>query len=367
MGNSLSNEANKYINDMKKYHNYHSMIFMNVREEYFPKIIEEIKNNREIKSLLINFSDKDGYFNFDFINYLHDLRELTIEKNNNENNINVDFSQVNENRNVSKLEVYGKFEKLNKFIKFPNLTHLSLKYCQLNNEDFYFIENFNYLRELNLEGNSITSLSSFFEKLKKLEILNVSDNSIGKINFSSNKITCLYLDHNPLVNLNFLKNFPNLNKLSIKYCNLKNLKNISLGNNLAILDAGYNHFDNESNCLEEISSLKKLLELNLDDCFIHEINFILPGSIKILDILSNFLNNYSFLSELYELEELNISYNDLSKLDFSYFKNLKKLYYINAKQSSKRKEEELIKKIKNIFCEGEIGASIEFNHKKIEV
>lgn len=226
------------------------------------------------------------------------------------------------------------------------------------------------LIELNLSNNLIDFVEeNAFEGLKKLKILDLSENKLTKISGNFPQISELLLTGNSLTEiaivapqiknldlsdndlLNFEKlaeNFPQMQKLlsinlaqnwlkNVKFPPLESLKTLNLAHNeIKIIEENEKPFENLANLeflslagnfmtnmgshsLDGLENLQKL-DLNTNHLEFLEIS---SNSLKILNLNDNKFTNLTKFPE--SLEILTLSRNLLQNLEFEGLKNLKEL------------------------------------------
>lgn len=223
------------------------------------------------------------------------------------------------------------------------ITNLSLITSRLSQIQNILLQ-FQNISELCLNGSNAISgnfISSFFKKLKKLDISNthfksyqfindlrelvelkLSNNGISDISFLNTlkKLEILDIGHNKISNLKSIESLKNLFILDIHTNNIRELKHLNSLENLKILAAD----GNKINDLTGIEGLYNLTDLYLGMNNISELNGLRRlTSIESLYLSINNINDISSLVELKQLKSLDLSKNRIS--DFSCLRELKEL------------------------------------------
>ncbi|KAB5514753.1 hypothetical protein DKX38_028659 [Salix brachista] len=187
--------------------------------------------------------------------------------------------------------------------KMNKLEHLDLGYNRLNNSILSYLDWFSSLKTLDISYNRLEGLIDLKECPSNLEALYLSGKNITKVVAlgGPTNLSALYLNNITAYGSSFqtllqsLGAFPNLTTLGLGDNDLRgrilgdaflNLKNLEL------LDLSYNTL-NSSNIFQTIRIMTSLKTLRLWDC---SLNGQLPTG----------------LCDLNHLEDLDISYNDLS-------------------------------------------------------
>ncbi|KAH9645155.1 hypothetical protein HF086_005700 [Spodoptera exigua] len=218
-----------------------------------------------------------------------------------------------------------------KYLKFLDLSNFNITKV----EDSAFI-NLNVLARLNLSNNQIESIAANnFEGVNNMFSLDVSHNNLKYFSFnnseSTNNLTALYLNNNQLSNISNLF----LNTSKIIYLELSN-NNIddatSIGShvfpNLKVLHLGNNKIKVFNN--PETDSLSTLIDLDVSSNQISDINlsyFKELMSVNLENNLFTHINVTTFKHNAY-LQSLDMSRNNITDLPpgtFLFMKNLKLL------------------------------------------
>jgi len=195
----------------------------------------------------------------------------------------------------------------------PGLEYLDLKNNLIYDLGFRLFLNLNNLRVLNLSTNKIENvLGNSFQGLTNLTVLDLSENKIKIFDKNiSNQLLNLeeiFLKSNHITSFNF--SFVKLRNLDLSFNNLRELSFISKNVHLSYLDISNNDFYKGSIA----NLLENLLFLNASN------------------MGEEFLSNLKYSSNSL-VQSLDLSYNNLTKIQkstFSNLKNLKKLYLKEA-------------------------------------
>jgi len=212
------------------------------------------------------------------------------------------------------------------------------------------LNNIKYLSLRNSFNRKHLSLSSF----PKLEILDLSNNKLADISFLSKIIglTNINLSQNILKDISILSELQNLTSLNLSYNNLNNLDSLKKIPKLISLDLSYNQLDD----ITFLGELKNIELLNLRETSKRKIkledfseltiskNIKDYSALKYLRKLTSLdlskiydindednINDFSFLEDFKDLQELKLDENYLQ--DVSYLRNLKKLISLSLKKN----------------------------------
>ncbi|KAJ8673176.1 hypothetical protein QAD02_004438 [Eretmocerus hayati] len=261
----------------------------------------------------------------------------------------------------------SRFSALEMKFDFPEVTHLSMRNIAMNSISNYWSLKFPKLMMLDVSNNRLSPPDDFFEKLPStVENLTMENVGFTSLSIKSLKnITTLNLKFNQFesVNSNYcyektlcLKNLNELKNLLISGCSIKKIEtdafkdsqkliHLDISNNslseiphgafellhsLSYLDMSQNLFVK----IPDIGSLKNLKTLKLDEMKNELIMIDLWYSTSVSNIQSLSLRGNkikyipeNFLMKLQELEEIDLSNNQLTSLSpGSWQKNLSKLY-----------------------------------------
>ncbi|CAL6003920.1 Leucine_rich repeats-containing protein [Hexamita inflata] len=185
-------------------------------------------------------------------------------------------------------------------IQLENLEILDASYnSALKIQD---IEKYKYLKQLDISSTNLVDIYNL--KLQQLCSLQLRNNKIKDIPSLSNSINLVELDlsQNADIDIDPIQQLKQLRVLKLSKCNLQSVKILEL--------------------LTELTELKIYLEIN-----IQALQYLV--NLKKLNI-SRTNNNIDVLKSLYNLEELDISYNEIIDINVQqYLVNLTKLnlYY----------------------------------------
>ncbi|ODV58184.1 L domain-like protein [Ascoidea rubescens DSM 1968] len=258
------------------------------------------------------------------INHLTNLKFLKLTKNRIDS-----FASFSQLHNLKYLIIDGEYYSsrstysISSLDNFTNLKVLKLSRWNLN-EIPKCINTFKDLESLNLSSNSITKIENI-DELKKLKELILTNNSIKVIeniddldeleclNFSSNNINdsklnktlknlkILDLSANSIVtfeNKYFFQKFENIEKLELGFNKEVKFKDLKYLKNLRCLNVEFteNEFIFKIN---DFKKLTKLEELNLRNSGIEDGSFfkVLPQSVKKLDLSHNSIGHFSINDE----------------------------------------------------------------------
>jgi Leucine-rich repeat (LRR) protein len=220
------------------------------------------------------------------------------------------------------------------FLNLSKLKHLDLSKNQIltiENRTFDYLEN---LIRLDLSKNLIYDLNgNYFTKLVNLKCLILKFNKIEylhKENFHGLiLLISLDLSHNEILSLqnDTFSNLASIKILKLSSNKLKYLSFLDSFKNGEYLDISFNNI-NEFSLLQNLSFLDLSHNINLA-------NFNISNSLKVLNLSntnSKLILNLKFSLES-NLEELDLSLNNLASLTFDFFANLNKLNKINLRGS----------------------------------
>ncbi|MGE5392071.1 MAG: protein kinase domain-containing protein [Deltaproteobacteria bacterium] len=180
------------------------------------------------------------------------------------------------------------------------------------------------IRELLLDGKGITNISAL-KNFSNLEKLSLGHNKIKDISALSGLTSLQYLDlrNNQINNINALSGLTDLQDLNLISNKISDISVLSNLNNLKKLSLSYNQL-NDISALSGLINLKTLL---LSDNMIGDISS-LSGltNLNYLSISSNQISDISSLSGLIKLQTLLLAYNQISDISaLSGLTNLREL------------------------------------------
>lgn len=338
-------------------------------------ILKEIMD-RKIQTILSKYEK----YNFQSMTYQRHKLALFI--------LSLDQKQQIKSLNISNQGL----QNLNHIKQLTNIENLDLSNNQLI--DLSVLHNFSDLKEINLAGNTFDSIKKMptLTQLEKLNMSNTSSNDLNKITLYKN-LKSLDISNNTILSLNGIEQFNQLNDLDISnnpildleiLTQLFNLQNIKLTNvlnsdkalpfisNLKSIDlSNSNNNYKQFNFIIDERLLNQLQALNLNDARINNISFLEKISennqLEKLSISNNQLKNLTYLTKLNKLKELDISNNDLSKVEFHLpsaleILNLSNTNFINSYYLS---DVPLLKEIYLDYTNIEYVDSIQLNHLQI--
>ena len=278
------NLTNSNIKDVAKINQLKELEVLDLSENTEIKNINELKNN----FIEINLSDcniKD----ISKINHLTKLASINLS-NNNLSNIN----GIEKLNNLHLINLSG--NTIKDYSKIAKITGEN----NFEDEEEMFIEDF---RTLVVEDAEIKDIS-LFNGLTNINCLYLANNDITDLSgFYNNSVYELDLSGNQnLSNIQYLKNLENLFALYLEDCNLENLSEIALLQNVGILDLAKNNITN----VNKLNGLK-LMALSLEE------NKGIAGKISIGELEALNLANVDFDSQNLKIDnseylsELNLS------------------------------------------------------------
>jgi hypothetical protein len=196
--------------------------------------------------------------------------------------------------------------------------HLSLKKIPFEKEINSI--NFSNIFELNLQSLNIKKISpEIFHQLKNLQILNLEENSISKIENLDKCTSLTYLNLNKN-NISYIENLHynlNLEKLSLNCNNISKLENLSKNLKIKTLSLGKN-------------KISMIDELELQIPFIEE-----------LILSENLIKNLPQEISMPYLKYIDLNDNKISNVNFFFCPNLEKLFLRDNKIKHLIKDEEM--------------------------
>lgn len=249
---------------------------INKKIESKERLIDYNNSNNEKQKNIFIIEERDTYFEMNQLNHIPYLSMLKLS-----------FCDINYNNEGN----------------FINLKILELKFCNLTNKILKNISIIENLNQLSLKGNNLNEHLNplYFCNLKKLEILDLSNNKIKSF-FLKNK-------NYEKINYNEISKEENLNKSS--FDSNKGNKTNEIFNKIGIKEV-----NNNINIL--ITPEDHTIENNLNNKYLNSNlrNFFnILGDLFLIDLnLShNFIHYFDFTNE-----NFNKKYSKLKKLDFSY-------------------------------------------------
>nr|XP_029735442.1 protein artichoke-like [Aedes albopictus] len=225
------------------------------------------------------------------------------------------------------------------FPKTPKLKHLLFHHNKIRDIKYDAFEFLIDLEELNLSYNNISRIpSGAFHKQKNLKTLDLNHNHLLLLSFDSwfpvdgiHSLAYLDASYNELIELSW-------SEITVKKVNLKynNLTNIHINGNCSELHASYNMIESVtvgSNCsieklylahnhigsfgdLRKCSDTLRTLDVSFN-ILQRQFDFLGMKQLTALNVeCTNLTLQYTTLHDLRKLRFLDISYNNLKKIDF---------------------------------------------------
>lgn len=260
------------------------------------------------------------------LQWLPNLKELTLVNEKSINNISVVFNQ----KNLTSITLSGcNFPKdmLTRFSEFEKLEYLNLDGNSIS--DIEFIKEIKGLIGLSLANNAIMDLSPL-EELLSLAELDISNNAFNSITVLQKLylIKDLNLSGNNLKDLNNLAVNTKIENLDVSNCNMKSLSGVKRLTSLKRLNASNNSITD----FGDIKSLSSLEYINLSKNNISSVSFAENLSVKELDLSDNSIKNIKPIQKTKNLQILNLSDNNISKVE--YLAELSELSVLNISNNS---------------------------------
>ena len=205
--------------------------------------------------------------------------------------------------------------------KLDDLRHLSsLKYLTLNESDIGNLEPLTTLKELvNLSFKDcvIDDLSAL-SQMKGLRELNLFDcEQVDIASIANAKIQDLSIWDSNIINIEFLKNLPNLKSLDLKNCTIDDVNSLKSLNNLVTLTIENCNLDD----ISFVQDLTQLKTLRLPHNNIEDISFIQGlTQLDYIDVAHNKIEDISVFNILVNLENLSLDSNNIK--DITPLKNI---------------------------------------------
>ncbi len=212
--------------------------------------------NNEEKSITVDIAEvksinifKNGIKNLNGLEQFENLSSLSI--NNGE--------AVSENGEDVHTVSSGKLEGLDKLKEMKMLNSLSLRYCQITNEDLKFIDGIANLKALDLSSNEITDISSM-NNLTNIESLRLDNNQIEDVSCLSGcrEMKNLYLNENKISDISFIAGLSNITNLGLSNNNIEDISSIAYLKNLYFFEISNNNVTN----LDSIRNLRNIKNVN---------------------------------------------------------------------------------------------------------
>ncbi|PPA70268.1 CotH kinase family protein [Jeotgalibacillus proteolyticus] len=171
--------------------------------------------------------------------------------------------------------------------KVKDISELDLSNYQIT--DVKGIEHFRSLEVLNLSNNLLTEMDGI-EQLENLRIVDLSFNDLSTISFESSGITRLDLEGNVLTDVSFISDLPQLQHLTIRDNQIRDISPLSAAETLTYLNARGNQIDS----VEALQGLVQLSDINLRNNQIKDVNPLasLPAITERLYLTGNGIKDY---------------------------------------------------------------------------
>ncbi|CAL5998918.1 Conserved_hypothetical protein [Hexamita inflata] len=186
------------------------------------------------------------------------------------------------------------------------------------------LENLPNMQILDLSNNNISDIS-WLKNLKIMTKLTLNGNMISDISQIQhcNQLTDLQIANNYLDDIGGIQNFINLKRIDLSHNKLKEIQALSQIKQLIDLNLERNNVETTIS-LDDLTNLQKL---NINDNPIKTLSLKNKQKLNYLHMRSTTNKNLDDLSNLFELQILDISYNNLKSLIF--INNLIKLIQID--------------------------------------
>ncbi|XP_055301687.1 protein artichoke-like [Sitodiplosis mosellana] len=233
---------------------------------------------------------------------------------------------------------FGEQLKSTSLARFVDLKELCLHNAQLSEFDFSILKSMTKIEFLDISRNNLERVGniSFLEHAKNLIHLNVAENDLEctpeLIQYVSSSVLTLRLNGNYVGKLN-IGTFDKLTNLQYLYLantslSLDNAKPFESLKQLQTLDISHNNLEN-ANFTSLSSSLENLRTFQAIDCKIGNASQLMKlfeksPFLSKLDLSGNFLSELN-ATAFEELQYLNLSNTNLSKVDFGILEHKPKL------------------------------------------
>ncbi|XP_063703776.1 leucine-rich repeat transmembrane neuronal protein 2-like [Culicoides brevitarsis] len=215
-------------------------------------------------------------------------------------------------------ELNASHNKLTKIVNMTFIGAFSLEILDLSWNEIESIEEKAFfgmknLKKIDLSHNSLTNVGTEFNELINLQ----------KIDFSVNKISGIHLNATAnLMNLNEFNVEQNqVQHLKLSLCNEFNLKLILSLNSMETVTLTWNPMSRFGleNSVEVIAPFNKIKNLSTD----REINLVN------VDLRGNGLSSIKGMKNLMQLKKLDLSLNQISEVNFTFLSSMKNLEQLN--------------------------------------
>ncbi|XP_058829703.1 protein artichoke-like [Topomyia yanbarensis] len=212
------------------------------------------------------------------------------------------------------------------FSKLTLLSYLSLANNRLKSLDDHLLDNCTMLAYLDVKGNQIQTLSDYFlNSLTYLRTLIIDNNKLTTLNIPQ-QLTKLFASKNQLSSVYSEEpEKSQLYSLSLSKNKLTSIRNITILENIAVLDISFNPIGPLN--LTTFLKLKKLVDLNLEATQLNTLEhglFTQQSKLRRLDISYNFLRklDLTVMTSTPALEKLYIDGNGLLEINYEHIPEL---------------------------------------------
>ncbi|KAK6617969.1 hypothetical protein RUM44_002411 [Polyplax serrata] len=213
------------------------------------------------------------------------------------------------------------------------LTTLNLRDCSLSELPSNTFENLTQLKELDISRNPLNNIfHDLLDSLEHLEYLNMGYSNLSKLSketfLRTTNLQRLILSGNDLgeVEVGLFRNLRNIEILEIENCNMKNsidekvfsnetygsMRELKMGGNPLRIEVG-SLFPEQMGQLKVLDLSRCNLSYLPDECF-KNIGNLTHLNLSVNNFTDEFMQNTSFLDVLTNLEYLDLSQNQLTKL-----------------------------------------------------